>query len=181
MLYTQELADKLLKAIDGVEIKASADKEREFDVVATSEDIDRQGETILVDGWDTKNWEKNPVVLANHEYEIESVIGRGTKFYTADGVKRLKGVFSQTNPLAILVKDMYREGMINAVSVGFIVRQRNQEDYKIIEKAELLEISFVAIPCNPYALSTEARKLFDEGVAKGLIIKSEEEPTEPVA
>jgi hypothetical protein len=28
-------------------------------------------------------------------------------------------------------------------------------DFKIIEKAELLEVSFVAVPCNPNAISMD--------------------------
>jgi hypothetical protein len=40
-----------------------------------------------------------------------------------------------------------------------------------------LELSFVAVPCNPTALSLD-EKLFDEAVAKGLIIKDAEEPTQ---
>lgn len=179
MLYTQELADKLSKAIENVEIKASEDdKDFLFDVVATTSDTDRDNEVIMVDGRDTKNWEKNPVVLANHRYEIQSIIGKWLKFYTSDGVKRLKGVFSKSNPLGVLAQQLYKEWMLNTVSVGFIPKQRNQEDPKIIEKQELLEVSFVAIPCNPNAVRIDW-KLFDEAVAKGLIIKSEEENQEP--
>jgi len=179
MLYTKELAEQLLKAVDGVEIKASEDdKDYIFDVIATTQDVDRDNEVILVDGWDSKNWEKNPVILANHSYTIESIIGKGIKFYTQDGKKRLKGVFSKSNPLGELAMKLYKEGMLNTVSVGFIPRQRNEQNYKIIEKAELLEVSFVAVPANPNATRIDG-KLFDEAVSKGLIIKSEDEPTEP--
>ena len=81
--------------IENVEIKADeADKDFLFDVVATTSDTDRDNEIIKVDWRDTKNWEKNPVVLANHRYEIQSIIGKWLRFYTSDWVKRLKGVFS---------------------------------------------------------------------------------------
>ena len=70
-------------------------------------------------------------------------------------MKRLKGVFSKTNPLGVLARNLYQEGMLKSVSVGFIPTQRNQNDYKIIEKAELLEVSFVAVPCNPEAISLD--------------------------
>jgi len=55
--------------------------------------------------------------------------------------------------------------MLKSVSVGFIPTKRNDEDYKIIEKAELLEVSFVAVPCNPNAISMD-QKLFEEAVSK---------------
>jgi len=67
--------------------------------------------------------------------------------------------------MGILAKQLYQEGMLKAVSVGFIVLKRNETDYRIIEKAELLEVSFVAVPCNPNAISMDG-KLFDEAVQK---------------
>lgn len=175
MLYTEELAQKLLEAIEGVEIKAGEGDEWTFDVVATTQDTDRDGESIMVSGWDTKNWDKNPVILANHSYTIQNIIGKGIKFYNKDGVKRLKGSFSQSNPLWVLSRNLYREGMLNAVSVWFMVKERDPNDYKIITKAELLEVSFVAIPCNPNALSTEQRALMEEGVQKWLLVVKEAE------
>lgn len=50
MQYTQEMAEKIIKAIEKVEIKVdSTDKDYMFDVVATTQDVDRDHETILVD------------------------------------------------------------------------------------------------------------------------------------
>lgn len=177
MLYTDELAIQFKSAVANIEIKEvdqEEDGEYNFDVIATTEDTDRDNEVIKVNWWDTKNWEKNPVILANHHYTIENIIGKGIKFYTSNGQKRLKGTFSKTNPLWVLAKNLYQEGMLKSVSVGFIPLQRNQSDYKIIEKAELLEVSFVAVPCNPNAISLDW-KLFDEAVIKWLIIKQEDE------
>jgi hypothetical protein len=98
-IYNQKLADELKKAIADVEIKVEEDKEWEFDVIATTEDVDRDGEIIKINSWDTKNWDNNRVVLANHHYTIENIIGLGKKFYTSKNKKRLKGIFSKTNPL----------------------------------------------------------------------------------
>ena len=177
MLYTKELAEQLKTAISEIEVKAEEDKEFMFDVVATTEDTDRDNEVIKVNGWDSKNWEKNPVILANHSYTIENIIWKGLKFYTSQWQKRLKWVFSKTNPLWVLAKNLYQEWMLKTVSVWFIPMKRNELDYKIIEKAELLEVSFVAVPCNPNAVSLDW-KLFAEWVEKGLIIKEVEEIVE---
>lgn len=165
MLYTKELAIAFKKAFDNVEVKIEEDTERMFDVIATTEDTDRDNEVIKINAWDTTNREKNSVVLANHNYTIESIIWKGLKFYTSDWIKRLKGVFSKTNPLWVLAKNLYQEWMLKSVSVGFIPLKRNQNDYKIIEKAELLEVSFVAVPCNPNAVSLDW-KLYTEAVQK---------------
>lgn len=174
MLYTAELAEKLKKNLEWIEIKADeGDKDFLFDVIATTQDVDRDNEVIMLDGWDTKNRDKNPVVLANHNYTIESIIGKWLKFYTSDWIKRLKWVFSKSNPLWVLANQLYKEWMLKAVSVWFIPKQRDPENYKIIQKAELLEVSFVAVPANPHAISLDW-KIFDEAVAKWLIIKTEE-------
>lgn len=173
--YSEDLAVKLLEFLDTVDLKADEDKEWMFDVVATTEDTDRDGEIIKIKWWDTSNWEKNPVILANHQYKIESIIGKGLKFYTSNWVKRLKGVFSKTNPLGVLAKELYREGMLNTVSVWFLVKERDVNDRSVITKAELLETSFVAVPCNPNALSVETRELYDEAVEKWLVVKETEQ------
>ena len=179
MLYTKELAKTLKNAISDIELKADEDKDFIFDVIATTEDTDRDNEIIKVNWWDSKNWEKNPVVLANHSYTIENIIWKGLKFYTSNWQKRLKWVFSKTNPLWVLAKNLYQEWMLKTVSVWFIPTKRNETDYKIIEKAELLEVSFVAVPCNPNAVSLDW-KIFNEAVEKGLIIKEVEEKQEEI-
>nr|DAT00708.1 MAG TPA: prohead serine protease [Caudoviricetes sp.] len=49
-------------------------KENYFKVIASSEDLDRSGEIIKLDGWDDSNYIKNPVILANHSYKIEDIV-----------------------------------------------------------------------------------------------------------
>lgn len=177
MLYTEKIAQDIYAKVLDIVQKVEEDKDWVFDVVATTEDIDRDNEKIKINWWDTKNWEKNPVVLANHHYTIENIIGKWTKFYTSNGVKRLKGIFSKRNPLWVLARDLYNEGMLKSVSVGFIPLKRNEQDYKIIEKAELLEVSFVAVPCNPNAISMD-EKLYEEAKSKWLIQEMIEEEVE---
>ena len=48
MLYTKELAEKIKKAIAETEIKIEDDEEYTFDVIATTEDTDRDNEVIKV-------------------------------------------------------------------------------------------------------------------------------------
>ena len=183
-LYSEQLAKELKKAIAKVEIKASEeDKDFLFDVVASTEDVDRDWEVIKMEGWDTKNWEKNPVILMNHSYKVEDIIWKGFKFYTSNWVKRLKGVFSKTNPKAVIARDLYNEGMLKTVSVWFIPWKRNANDPSIIEKAELLEVSFVAVPANPEAVSLDwkAAELHKKGLEAWIIQEAKEFNTEAVS
>lgn len=179
MLYTKELADELKVKLSDIIVKVEDDDDWSFDVIATTQDTDRDNEVIKVNWWDTKNREKNPVILANHYYTIENIIGKGVKFYTSNGVKRLKWVFSKSNPLWVLARNLYMEWMLKTVSVGFIPLKRNELDYKIIEKAELLEVSFVAVPCNPNAVSLD-QKIYEEAVSKWLIVEQNDEEKEEV-
>lgn len=59
--------------------------------------------------------------------------------------------------------------MVKTVSVGFIPKQRQEENRRIITNAELLELSFVAVPCNPEALSLDQKELIQKGIDAGLI------------
>ena len=76
MLYTEKIAQEIREKLLDVSIKIEEDEEWAFDVVASTEDQDRDGETVKVNGWDTTNWLKNPVVLANHTYKIENIVGK---------------------------------------------------------------------------------------------------------
>jgi hypothetical protein len=42
------------------------------------------GDKVNVDGWDIKNYLKNPVILSDHRYEVESIVGKATKIYVED-------------------------------------------------------------------------------------------------
>ena len=52
--------------------------------------------------------------------------------------------------------------MVKTVSVWFIPKSRDESNKRIITNAELLELSFVAVPCNPNALSLDQKSLLEE-------------------
>lgn len=153
-LYTDDLAKELKDAC--AKLFADADKkeivvkgEGEFDVIATTETVDRDGEMIKSDGWETENFIKNPVMLDCHKY-FEMPVGACTELTKLeDGSYRAKGVFARTQK-AQEIRSLYEDGILRTVSVGFIPKERNGN---IITKAELLEISFVPIPANPDAMA----------------------------
>lgn len=168
MLYTKEIADILEKQLAEVDAKA-IEEWGTFRVIASDETKDRDGDIITLDGWEIENYLKNPVILANHTYSIENIIGKATKIYAKDNQIIVEGVFSKSNPLGILAQRLYEEGMLKTVSVGFIGKEREGEK---ITKKELLELSFVAVPANPSAVSLDG-KLYQEAVEKGLIEEKE--------
>lgn len=148
-IYSQEAAEKLEKAISNAqrkEIKGNGT----FEVVATTEGIDRDGEVILVSGWDFTNFMKNPIILWGHNYyEMDAIIGAVTELIQEDARVIVRGVFANTEE-GQTARQLYDDGILKTVSVGFIPKERMGNT---ITKAELLEVSFVSIPANPDAMS----------------------------
>lgn len=130
-----------------------------FKVIASSEDIDRSGEIIKVNGWDDQNYKKNPVILSNHSYKVQDIVWKMTKIYKEWKNLIVEWIFTEKTEMWKTCKDLYNAWFLKTVSVWFLVKKRHEENRKIIEEAELLEISFVAVPCNPNAVSLDKKVL----------------------
>lgn len=174
MLLTENQINELKNLISSFDLK-EVNKWRRFRVVASTEDSDRAWEIIKANWWDYKNFMKNPVIIANHVYKIENIVGKATSIYVMDNQLIIEWVFSESNPLWKLLADLYDEGMVKTVSVWFIPKSRDESNKRIITSAELLELSFVAVPCNPNALSLDQKQLLEEN---GLLETQETEEKE---
>jgi len=133
---------------------------RSFEVIASTDDLDREGERIAQDGWELENYMKNPVILWAHNNEAPP-IGKATSVKIEDGKLIIRGEFAsaEANPLAEQIRLLHNEGIQQAVSVGFIPLEREGET---ITRAELLELSFVPVPANPEAMAVQKRLNLDE-------------------
>lgn len=129
------------------------EKNGKFRVIASTDDVDRHGEVIVQSGWDIKNFMKNPVILFGHR-SGNLPIGKATNVKIEKGEMIIEGIFASAegNPLAQQVRALYDEGILKTVSVGLIIKKRDENDSNLILEAELLELSFVPIPANPNAL-----------------------------
>jgi HK97 family phage prohead protease len=126
-------------------------KEGEIIGIASTESPDRDGEVIKQDGWDLTNFKSNPVLLASHNYH-EFPIGKATDIAIQDGKLIFKAIFSEATEKAKEAYALVKEGILSAFSVGFIPREYDSKEAGVITKAELLEISLVAVPANPQAV-----------------------------
>ena len=160
-IISEESVKKIQEGLSSLELKEEK-AERKFKVVASTEDIDRSWEIIKVNGWKRENFMKNPVIIANHIYKIENIVGKATSIYVKNNQLIIEWVFAESNPLGKLLSDLYEEWMVKTVSVWFIPNKRDEKNPKIISEAELLELSFVAVPCNPNALSLDQKQLLEE-------------------
>lgn len=133
-------------------------------VVASSSVLDRQGDIIEQDGWELKNFKKNPVILWGHNVREERPpIGKAEKVWIEGAGKAAKLMFKAKFDMAdAFAADIYRkvkEGFLSMVSVGFLPMDWEQmkgggDDPfggNRFTKQELLEISFVPVPANPQA------------------------------
>ena len=130
--------------------------------MASTADFDRAGDSISAEAW-TKgglnNFEKNPIILFNHDYD--KPIGRATGLKAGPNGLELECKISKAAPanVAQLVKD----GVLGAFSVGFRVKDADyleETDGLMIKDAELFEVSVVSVPCNQSATFSLA-KSFD--------------------
>ena len=123
--------------------------------VASEESEDRIGDVISVAGWETKQYEQNPVYLFGHDHTIPP-IGTVPKVWV-EGKQLLNMVrFDTADEFAKHIQGKYERGFMRAQSVGFRPleweeRPEAKRGY-LFKKQELLEISAVAVPAHPAAL-----------------------------
>lgn len=110
--------------------------------VASDETMDRYGDSLDIDMWDLKNFKKSPRLFVDHNPSVEKIVGIAKKIWV-DGKKLMfEPQFHNITELARTVEAMVIEGVLDTVSVGFIMHE---------DRYELLEISFVGLPANPNA------------------------------
>ena len=136
-----------------------------YSFVASTENSDRYGDVINQKGWSLEAYNRNPVVLLNHNSN-SLPIGKG-KVSIKGGQLMIDVEFDQEDELARKVESKVKNGYINAVSVGFnpIESKRRSElpkEHKAFgkrgmyfEKSELLEVSIVTIPANSDATAKQ--------------------------
>lgn len=117
--------------------------------IASSETIDRVGDSLKLADWDFRNFKKNPVLLAGHDYRPQYVIGVAKNIRIEKNKVIFEPVFHKITNLAKEIGQMFEEGILKAWSVGFIPGDKN----------ELLEVSAVAVPANAEALMMDVKSL----------------------
>ncbi len=150
----------LVAKLVGIEASVTAGlDDRSVDFVISTGALDRYNSTIAIDGWQTENFEKNPVVLWAHDDSIPA-IGRAANIRVEGGRLKSSATFAErdVHPLADTIYQLIRARFIGAASVGWIPLE-----YRFVEdgdrgfgidflEQELLEWSVVNIPANPECL-----------------------------
>jgi HK97 family phage prohead protease len=129
------------------------DDDRIVSFVISTDTVDRDNDTIALDGWELDAFLKNPVVLWAHS-RTDPPIGRAVSVESGDGRLTAQVEFA-TTPQAEEIYQLVRGGFINATSVGFrpIDWEFNDEREGIdFLRQELTEFSVVPVPANAEAL-----------------------------
>lgn len=122
--------------------------------VASDETLDRSGEVIPIESWDLRNFKKNPVLLVNHDYKVENIVGLAKNIRIKDKALLFDPEFHGITQLSKEVEQMVQEDILNTVSVGFMPHGPKKDGDQPTN--ELFEISFVPVPANPSAARLEA-------------------------
>ena len=126
---------------------------RQIKIRASTPTPDRAGDVMVPKGCDAVGYAANPIILADHN--PTQPIGRATLSITEQAVDALidfapAGVSAKADEYCGLAK----AGILNAASIGFLPVESSPikgGGYRYT-KWELMEISLVAVPCNPEAL-----------------------------
>jgi HK97 family phage major capsid protein/HK97 family phage prohead protease len=128
---------------------------RQVRAVISDETPDRVGDVIVATGIKLENYRNNPIVLWNHDpmcpIGTASVFAKGSRVeavitFVAEGVSKI----------ADEVYQLVKAGVVSGLSIGYSsgIFEFLANGVKYLT-SELLEISFVSVPCNPQALVTE--------------------------
>jgi HK97 family phage prohead protease len=132
---------------------------KSFVATASTEDEDRDKDIIRQDGWNLKNFKKNPMIPWSHDY-WGIPVAKSLRTWVDKATKKLlfKPKFDDSDETSMKIFNKYKNGFLTSFSVGFIGTKtefRDEDDrwwggIEFLEQ-ELLEISAVTIPANPNA------------------------------
>lgn len=166
------------KAI-GVEYKSGYEG-RVLSYTCSDASVDRMGDVIKQEGWDTDNFKKNPVIMANHNYG-EYPIGNALSVKVVNEKLKMEILFADKDVSEDADKafKLAKTGFMKAGSVGFIPKEHHRptpedcdtygmekDGYGVVfDKQELLEFSVCGVPANANAIQ--------ESIGKGIVSKSD--------
>lgn len=133
-----------------------ATNDRRLSFIISTGDVDRDNDTILPGGWQLHDYQKNPIVLWQHDRSrppIARTVDIGVIGKTLHAVAEFPpvGLYSLSDEIYGLAK----AGFISSASVGFLPGMKSYNSTRggwDIKDATLLEWSVVNVPANSQAV-----------------------------
>jgi len=129
---------------------------------ATTENVDIEGDVVLAAGMESSYFELNRTLFVDHNYEAMSAVGKLRNLIKPKGGVIVESVLidNPQNPLVAQIRALAMAGNIGQ-SIGFEALEygaptpdelRKYPEAKAVHRAwRLLEVSYTALPMNPYA------------------------------
>lgn len=143
-----------------VKHKTHAEDVQGMEFVLSDETPDRMGDVIMANGWELKDFQKNPIALFNHKADWPIGTWKNLRVENSSLRGSLKLAPEGTSPRIDEIRRLIDAGVLKAVSVGFrsiASEPRKSPDAKWLgetfTKTELVETSLVSVPANPNALA----------------------------
>jgi hypothetical protein len=138
--------DVVTKSVDAAVAPIESDFPGQFEVILSTETMDRDDENLWADEWRTP-LPARIHIDGDHGRSLEKTVGSAVP--TIEGNRMIgKGTYAGTE-YAQMVRQLVNEGHINSVSVTYAERKNQKNDGV---QRELLNAAFVAIPANPEAV-----------------------------
>lgn len=136
--------EKKTFAVAQVKAAESENTAGEFEIVMSTDAVDRDGESIVKGAFDPL-----PESIPVHAFhDFHDPVGRAFPTYDEQGRLVGRGFFANT-PRAQEIRQLVADGVIGHTSVGFMAAERKSAaGVPEIASAELLEVSFVSVPSN---------------------------------
>ena len=150
-------------------------EKRQVKWIISTGSLDRDLDRLNPSGCEHENYDKNPVVLVDHNWTTDSIVARNINIEVSENEIIATSQFPPIGelPLSDEIFKKIVNKLINAVSIGFRTMEyaKNNEGGYDINLWELLEYSFVAIPTNPEALQKGKKEVdgLDEAKVQELI------------
>ena len=144
-----------------------------LDFVLSDESVDRMGDVIRADGWDLREFKKNPIALFGHSHEHIVGVWENIRIEGKKLLGSLRLAEKGTSALVDTVRSLVDQKILKAVSVGFQpieANPRKSGGYEFVRSA-LHEVSLVAVPANPSALAV-AKAAYTPEVANIVFAKA---------
>ena len=158
--------------------------ERIFTSIISTSDVDRDGEVVIPHGMISKEFETNPIVVWNHDYN-NPPIGKCLELKRENGKLIAISQLAKDVPMADTLWKLMEQGILHGVSIGFMPTQdgareptkKDKEDFgegvqKVYNKWKLLEYSLVTLPANQNAVVISVGKAIKKGIVTAEEVKS---------